>query len=359
VQQDYIYRAIEFGRRARVPLPVTDTIRNHYGDCKDHSFLLRELMIASGIDAKLALVSTNGPLEKRLASLDQFDHIIVAVPPRAAGVSGDAQGKWRFFDGTDKECDLRGGLPHSLVGHEALLLDEKSTPRLIAIGLPTGEMGTLDLKRDVKLSADGDVAITETISSTGIEAGSLRAYFRSIEPAKRSESVRKLFEESGTKISLSESAITGLDDAAQPLVIRATYTIRRRFGATRGQLVGSVPSLWERYWLEPDEVENRISPFHVRLPRELRSSVTLHLPSGYRIADLPETASFADPFQDAQVTVASAGDGSTLKMTVTRTIKAGEHNADAYAKYVQSVEQFLSAVEPYLVLEKTAAAAAK
>jgi hypothetical protein len=60
-----------------------------------------------------------------------------------------------------------------------------------------------------------------------------------------------------------------------------------------------------------------------------------------------------------KLTAAGAGGAggdatATLTMDVFRAVKAGEHNADAYAAYVKSVEQFIAAVEPYLVLEKAA-----
>ena len=68
VRDQLAYRAIEFGRRARVPNKVPTILANRYGDCKDHSLLLAQLLQASGIDAHLAL-GPLGPYARRVAAV--------------------------------------------------------------------------------------------------------------------------------------------------------------------------------------------------------------------------------------------------------------------------------------------------
>ncbi|HEY1089207.1 MAG TPA: DUF3857 domain-containing transglutaminase family protein, partial [Archangium sp.] len=62
VQKTVTYKAIEFGRGARVPRAPMDVNSNRYGDCKDHSLLLKRLLAAVGIDSSLALLRTWGPV---------------------------------------------------------------------------------------------------------------------------------------------------------------------------------------------------------------------------------------------------------------------------------------------------------
>src|SRR5439155_22130028 len=124
VQQDYVYRAVEFGRRARVPQPVAAVLHNHFGDCKDHALLLHQLLGAAGIQSHLALVRANDVLITEMPSLDQFDHVIVFVPPT------QTEPRARIVDCTDKGSGLGNGNPYSRT-HEALLL-APAKPRLIA-----------------------------------------------------------------------------------------------------------------------------------------------------------------------------------------------------------------------------------
>ena len=49
VQKECTYKALEFGVRASVPNTALTTQKNGYGDCKDHSVLLTQLLRAVGI----------------------------------------------------------------------------------------------------------------------------------------------------------------------------------------------------------------------------------------------------------------------------------------------------------------------
>src|SRR5262249_53536299 len=80
VQQGYTYHAIEFGRRARSPNSAAKTATLKYGDCKDHALLTKQLLTAVGIQAHLTLVRSSGEIATDVASLDQFDHMVVFVP---------------------------------------------------------------------------------------------------------------------------------------------------------------------------------------------------------------------------------------------------------------------------------------
>ncbi|MEA2709272.1 MAG: hypothetical protein QOF78_1873 [Phycisphaerales bacterium] len=349
VQQDYTYRAIEFGRRARVPLAAADIVHNHYGDCKDHSLLLHQLLGAIGVESQLALVNTYGPLRADMPSLDQFNHIIVCVPP-AAG-AGAEKSPWRFFDCTDKESDLRAGTVYSLVTDQVLLLDP-AAPRLIDLPQPASEVGNVAIAREVKLGEQGEVAVSETITWTGYDAAGMRAMLRPIEPARRAETLKQMIGGERADVAITSSNITGLDDRTQPVVLQVSYTGGRRFSALtdQQQLIGSLPARWERYYLEADAVEKRRTPFRLRLPRSLRTSVKVHLPSGYRIGSLPKGESFDDAFRHGSTTWQASDGGLKLEFSVAR--KIGQHDAAAYDSYVQSSTSVMNLLESHLVLQK-------
>ncbi len=57
VQSRLRYTAIEFGVRGRMPNPAEQTMKNAYGDCKDHAVLLHSLLQAADVPASLVLVN--------------------------------------------------------------------------------------------------------------------------------------------------------------------------------------------------------------------------------------------------------------------------------------------------------------
>ena len=56
VRNEVSYLAIEFGHRAIIPKPALQTLNDRYGDCKDQSTLLCNMLRAAGIEARPALV---------------------------------------------------------------------------------------------------------------------------------------------------------------------------------------------------------------------------------------------------------------------------------------------------------------
>jgi hypothetical protein len=111
VQKELHYEAIEFGRRAYVPKTARETLRDRYGDCKDHAVLLVSMLNAVGVPAELALVNINQRVLPELPNIDQFDHMIVSVP-----VDGD-----RLYGPQARHhaTSLHGGQPRAGAGKGA------------------------------------------------------------------------------------------------------------------------------------------------------------------------------------------------------------------------------------------------
>lgn len=86
VQEDIRYFGIETGVNALVPSLPSETILREYGDCKDKSVLLTQLLRHAGVDAYTALVSTDNTkgIAQRLPGPHVFNHAIVT-----ANIDGD------------------------------------------------------------------------------------------------------------------------------------------------------------------------------------------------------------------------------------------------------------------------------
>src|SRR5262249_13803445 len=79
VQDEVRYLAIEIGPNSNKPNSPSVVFKRRYGDCKDKSLLLTTILNEPGIDARPALVNTQGP--KRLNQFQPspfaFDNCIV------------------------------------------------------------------------------------------------------------------------------------------------------------------------------------------------------------------------------------------------------------------------------------------
>ncbi len=124
VSRDIRYVSLSEGVHSIVPHPVSKTMENLYGDCKDKSVLLLGLLREAGIEAVPALISTYraNPSRLRLPSAAYFDHMVVCTLERGAiGKCLDPTDP--YSSAADTNADIQGNV--------ALLLRPGSTPEIV------------------------------------------------------------------------------------------------------------------------------------------------------------------------------------------------------------------------------------
>src|SRR5882724_7625796 len=223
VQKELTYKAIAFGPRARMPQTVDDIAQKRYGDCKDHSLLLHQLLNAAGLESQLTLAKSYGHILADEPSLDQFDHMIVYC------ASLD-----HFFDCTTKNLDLSRFAPLTLGGSQVLVLDALK-PRLVQIPKPAES--NLDLTRQLHLSETGELSVHDTARLTGFLSAGFRSFLRGSEPRRRTEFMQRLVSTSGRDATKPDLKIENLDEVDQPLLIDFTYVLADAFKRNGQQLV--------------------------------------------------------------------------------------------------------------------------
>jgi tetratricopeptide (TPR) repeat protein len=262
------YQAIAFGRRARMPKAAAEVLQLRYGDCKDHSVLLHQLLGAAGIRSRLALARIGGPVDPSIPSLDQFDHMIVeCLDCREA----------RFFDATDKSLSLGGDVPRGLGGATVLVLDAES-PRFETIPMPALAPHYASSQRSVAVGLDGALAVDERIEFGGYPAAWVRDFLRGTERAAWKEALHRLLAQPGDVIE--EMEVESLEATEKPLRLRMRYAVRDGFSKSSRGWIGRTPMLWETRLLGMDPVSDRSTPFELASPMRFSGDVRLVGPSG-------------------------------------------------------------------------------
>lgn len=339
VQTNYIYKALEFGRRARIPHRTAEIVRNQYGDCKDHSLLLQKLLEAAGIQARLALVGTRGKVQKDLPSLDQFDHMVVYLPGFRNGF---------FIDCTDKGSDLAQTVPLGLAGKEALILDA-ANPRFVRIpDYPDGS-SRINSRRELRITNDTDMVVHETLSLSGCNGSALRSYFKGLQPASRRYFADlQVNRQSG---EITSFKLQNLEDTQAPLVLELDYVLKRQFRLAGNQLVGKLPDVWEQSYAAAEPVEDRATPFELTFPVEVETTVNLATPAGYQE---PGLESFHQDLRMAFATSHSEAqkEGRGLKIDYRLQRRAGTFAAAQYGPYRENMVKALEPLEQTVTFTK-------
>jgi len=340
VQEEYTYKALAFGPRAQIPPPVADTLANHYGDCKDHSFLAHLLLKEAGVESRLALVASSSTIQESIPSNAQFDHMIVYLP--------DSD---RFLDLTQKETDPLLSPPAGLAGRRALIIDQ-DRPTLAAIPAHPADAGAIDSVRDVRLEGR-DLVVDETLTFAGLAAGMMRATAR--RPAD------ELIESIGLKLGsigaeVRSAAAENADNTAAPLILRMSYVLPGAFidagsGAAGGRLAGTIPFFWERRIFGTDFARDRGTPFEFGHEINLRSTVRVH--TGPGLAALPPAALNFDltgELARATSRVETSDGVTTIKAEFW--VGSGRFPPEKYGPHAEFTSRVLGVLEKGLVLER-------
>ncbi len=347
VQKQITYQAIEFGVRGVIPNAACKTLELRYGDCKDHSVLLKQLLNAAGIAAELTLIRTDGNVAVNLPTLDQFDHVVVVIPPQTA------EGRPTFLDCTTKHSDPAWPIHAHYDGQQAFVLDPRS-PRLVVVP-PPAEGYRITCRRDVQIAFENPnddtahIIVREDLLFGDGPAGSIREALAQYEPRDRLKAVADLLLKND-RVRLSTADLTNFDDPAAPLVVHLEYRIDDAFhqaDGPSGLLVGSAPRPWETLWIAADDLPQRTTPFQLR-PFEVETTVTFTMPPGYRMRQ-PAASQSAQGNRFVMWSVAS--DPSTTCAVFRVRQMPGRSAAADYASYFDETRRVLAVMEKPVQVE--------
>ena len=336
LQTNYTYKAIEFGRHARIPQHVPEIVRNKYGDCKDHAVLAQQMLRAAGVPASLALASFTEPIREDLPSLDQFDHMLVYVP---------LAGKDFFLDCTAKNVALTAPWTFGLSGRKSLVLDS-ANPRFVQIPEYPANASLIRVTRSVELTNSTDALVREDVSFDGIVGGYMRQYLRNQPVGSRRAYIAAEFV--GNFGELLNMAVTGLEQPESACDLSLTYLVRGQFQGLEKQIVGNLPLGFERTFLLIQPSEKRVSPFEVAAPLLIDAAVSLNLPSNFRAKPPAEARQSAENrFVNCDVATETSDHGWQVSYHLRES--AGRFPADDYLSHCRALQEAVDILRPHLV----------
>jgi hypothetical protein len=342
VRDSLTYQGIAFGVRAMVPNTCDDILHNRYGDCKDHSFLLAQMLNGVGVRAYLTLADTTRNVNVATPDDFQFDHMIVYVPDVRGGL---------YIDTTEKGASYHDQ-PFWLAGSPVLILDKENGSRIATIPLNKPNADRLHVERRVTLSADGSATIREKLSFSGSWACFARETLRNKTPDQYAMILTEQFHITQIHSAHDVTAVN-LESPDKEVVVEYSYRQEGVFAPIDGRLVGCLPQSWEMNELTPpgDQPVRRVPIWHA-LQTGMTSETILELPQGYA-PEFPVRGddAFDTPFFRVSVTL-TAPDAATLCSRTDYFRKPGLFPADSRDARDQAYERVLNDLNRPIVLVK-------
>ena len=178
VQDDVRYLSISLGPHSVKPHEPKTIFEQRFGDCKDKSYLLVELLRAWGVEAHVALADSElrGHVRESLPSPFAFDHVIAAI---------ELNGKRHYVDAT---WSSQGGKLDQIVPPDvgAALVIAPGSKELSDVPMPVLASATVSAESNFEVSASGNATLKITTTYLAEDADELRS--RRFQVANRPQS---------------------------------------------------------------------------------------------------------------------------------------------------------------------------
>jgi hypothetical protein len=345
VQKSITYKGIEFGQRALMPHKGSQIIQNRYGDSKDHSLLLHQLLRSVGIPSHLVLIHSRLGLKERFPSMGQFNHMILAV---------QLDGKLRYIDCTNKRASVIERSADSIAGKRCLILKEGASK----LGtIPNEDIDSrLTIDHAVTVNEDGSLDSEDVATFSGSSGTAYRATFASMTPAQRESALKKKLGNS-RPFPMRSVEFGNLDEPSQPLTPTLSYQIADAFSASEAGREGKLAWPIEVMLLSTDDnPAERQSPIRVARNREIHGTVTLTLPSGTALAPSEQAAWEVQQSSEQNIFAFEASQDNGSFLSYRCFTAAGDYPASDYSIFQAAQESFLNVLETKLTLTKAALA---
>ncbi len=188
------YVAVEVGIGGYRPSPPGEVLERRWGDCKDKSLLLLDLLREAEIEAYPALIlsARRGRVRSEFPSPTQFNHMIVAIPEGEVSAEGDDPvGDGFFFVDPTQTRGTAGWLHPGVQDQHALVVTGRGGTLARTPQRPQHERREMTVTLTVK--PDGSANGGAALSFVGSAASGVLHRFAAQPSARNEEETRGLF----------------------------------------------------------------------------------------------------------------------------------------------------------------------
>jgi hypothetical protein len=307
------------------------------GGSSDINFMLLALLKEAGVNANPVLVSTrkNGAPYVKLPIAEQFDHCLILV---------ELENKQTMLVDAGNPA-LTLGLPSEEVLNGKGWLLRKKDPIWFDIKAP---LSTQVISAKFDISEDGNLKGTiNTIYRGHIAADQRNAY----QGDSTGKSKMVYLKKKNPDWQIESVSTSNLDKTNEPLRETINCTVANT-GQVNGNLMYIKPTLKSGWEVNPFKMEKRAYPVEFTYPTNDQYILTLNIPEGYKVEELPKGMNLGLPPEDALFTYAISAEEKTIKMSVKIQVNKITVPADDYSFLRNFFNQVAAKLDEMIVLKK-------
>lgn len=282
VQQHIKYVAFEDGLEGFRPRQAAEICTKRYGDCKDMSSIITQMLRIVGIKAYYTWIGTRDlPYSYSETPLPIVDNHMIST----ALINGN----WMFFDGTDPNAKF--DLPPAFIqGKEALVSINENEFKLLIVPVALPEKSTIVDSTFITLGDDG-IKGYESVNYNGYFGKEIYTSLLYRDETETKEFVNKKMGKGSNKFILGKYNISKLKPEDNLANITADF-----------ELPGYSKKIGSEYYINMNlekilenqviDVDKRKVPLENDYNYSIKEYHILNIPKGYTISYLPKNFSF-------------------------------------------------------------------
>ena len=306
------------------------------GNVAEINLMLIALLRKCGVPANPILVSTKEHGIPMFPTLEGFNYVIAGIEKENGLI---------LMDATEK-LSAPNLLSPRVYNWEGRLVKKNGTSK--SVDLYPKKLARTDQMLIYSLTEDGVVRGEVQRRYTGLEA---MAYRKKNTNYSSDERLINLSQKLGVE-DISSLAVKNFDDIDSPILESFTFEMENGYDQV-GDKIFLSPLLFLRWTESPFKTEKREYPIDFSYPFGVAKMVTVQLPKGYHIAQLPEPLSIALPDDMGSFYYNIRDNGSSLSLNVKFYINQAVVPVVAYEGLKKLYDQRVAKENEKVVLIKT------
>ena len=278
------YVGIELGQSAYQPSPAAEVFQMQYGDCKDKTALLISMLDLVGIKAYPVLISVS-PYERvdtALPSLNQFNHMIAAIPTAA--------NTYIWLDPTSSTCSY-GDLPYNVQGRTGFLIAD-THGEFVKMPIFPPESNRLVSTTDLTLNNQGTVEGTLHIQTSGQYDLNTRWAYQQIQSSALKDALAVELSEQFPGIQIVWYDMPNLSELNESVEIKLGFRVENYATPLENNMLLPLPIDEFGEYAEAFANEQRVYSLDFGYPTQIEKTVRIRIPEGWK-ASVPEDIHYA------------------------------------------------------------------
>ncbi|MFT4539186.1 MAG: hypothetical protein ACI841_002353 [Planctomycetota bacterium] len=281
VAQEIRYNAWAFGTHGYEPFSASTIFERRFGDCKDKSILIRQMLALVDVDAVPVLIKTGTRQPDEgldAAMVEHFNHCIAYVTPTAERAG-------YYLDATADRNPLEY-LRYDDQGARVLHISHDQVGLHLIPYAPPSE-NALERSWDIHLEPDGKARVAMRDDSNG-KFGVMLRYRYGGETGDLANKLGAELNNSFGEVEIESVLSSELNDTTTPAWLEAAFNAQDIWisqGDQKSLELGFDPIGLSSSGVEPDA--DRAWPVVLERPYRLQSTVRYHLPAGSEVIRVP------------------------------------------------------------------------